>query len=48
MKLPWYMRQQPTVAVIAGLGGFFFVVNLTSAPALDDHGSAYPVVEISC
>jgi len=31
MKLPWYLRQKPAVALIAGLGGVFTVVHLACA-----------------
>lgn len=31
MKLPWYLRQTPTVTLIAGLGGLLSIVNHTCA-----------------
>ena len=31
MKLPWYLRQRPSVALVAGLGGFLSVASFTLA-----------------
>ena len=31
MKLPWYIRQQLPVVLVAGLGGFFTVVGAACA-----------------